>query len=240
VLSPALGTASAAPRRTAGAGERGECPIVNLGLTKSGSSSLFTAVQWSGLGGVGSSRCSKWVASPLSVQAGYKAALASIEAGTAAEDSPLRAILRECAQLGDNPWWSLAPALLRDYPRARFVLTGFGSGPSGDGGWEAGCAAWANSSARGLWACRGKLDDIHTRWAGSRTFDVGTFARRCAAHHADVVATARRLGRRLLLLPIDWGDGAKGGRSTLSSARAPTRSRPAGARTATHSPTCRR
>ena len=146
----------------------------------------------------------------MGVQQGLRGA-AALASGEATEAHPLRRMLRECSQLGDNPWWLLAPLLLREYPAALFILSGLGSG-GGPSDWEAGCAAWANSSAREFWACATPpyaLDDIHACWAGTRFFDAAIFARRCVQHYRDVTDAAHKVGRRLLQLPTDLDDESK-------------------------------
>jgi len=182
-------------------------PVINLGLTKSGSSAAYVAVARSGWGGTTARKgmCNKWVGVPATFA--HVKALAS---GNASDWHPLRRILGECSQVGDNPWWLIARQLLYEYPGARFILTGF-SGGSRPYDWEAGCVAWANSSARSFWECHegGKLDWMHACWAGAKAFDANLFARRCQEHHRQVVGTARALGRTMLLLGTDWSDAQK-------------------------------
>jgi hypothetical protein len=178
-------------------------PVINLGLTKSGSSSLHVALLWSGL----KAECSKWVGASVR---GDEVAEFVVSGASSDGRHPLHQMLRGCPILSDNPIWLLSGLLLRDLPHARFVLSGFGLGRSADD-LEAGCTRWAQSSSD-FWACRSEpyaLDALHTCWAGTRSFDATIFQRRCVEHYRDVIRTARDLGRPLLLLPTEWNDSAK-------------------------------
>ena len=79
------------------------------------------------LGVHGRSLCSKWAGSPASLEAVHAFATGSELA------RPLRSILRECSAVADNPVWLLGPQLLREYPRARFIVSGLGSNLDGSG-----------------------------------------------------------------------------------------------------------
>ena len=174
--------------------------IFNVGLIKTGTGSLDMALSWSGI----KTPC-KFVPQPI-----YLDELESFLRDPANATSRHHRAIRSCGTLSDSPWWALAPALLRAFPEAKFVLTR----------WAGGCERWLQSVS-GLWRSlyfdngqkRGKVsmlpgsEELHECAFGSKLITNDTranFVRRCEAHEKTVVSLARELGRPLLMLPVEW------------------------------------
>ena len=167
-------------------------PVINLGLIKTGTTSLDTALRWSG-----HAAC-KWSSS---VHLDDLAAFARAD-GPPSNSSSLERELHSCGALSDNPWWILFPSLMRRYPRVRYVLTS-----------HTNCSTWL-SSVDGLWdasfwSWSPSIHSFHRCVYGSVHFDAARFAARCAAHTRSVRLTAAAYGHRVLSLPLGMSDAAK-------------------------------
>lgn len=90
-------------------------PIINLGMIKTGTTSLHIALSWTG------HKVCKWSSA---VQLGkVEGFLSPQKAYHSDEGKSLRHDTEVCGALSDNPWWMLYPTLLRRYPNARFIMT---------------------------------------------------------------------------------------------------------------------
>lgn len=108
-------------------------PAFNLGMIKTGTTSLDRAMQLMGL-----NPC-KWQPQPNNFSLADMAAFARSPHRGA---TPLHHLVRDgvCGGLSDNPWWMLYPSLLAGYPEAKFILT-VRPGPKRER-----CARWLRSA----------------------------------------------------------------------------------------------
>jgi len=179
--------------------------VFNFGLLKTGTTSLHEALK-----ALGIASC-KWQPDFRYVTLNETAAFVR---------SPLHGSTRlhhvladrRCSAVSDNPWWALYRTLMTAYPHAKLILTRW-SGGCGSAGWM--------SHIRGLFAFGHRApswnyETLRT-WNRCLYGSTGTitnatwpgFARRCEEHERGVIATARALGRPLLVLPVEWSDAQK-------------------------------
>ena len=168
-------------------------PVINLGMIKTGTTSLHVALKWNGF-----APC-KWTSS---IRLDTVAAFARSEAASNASRA-LESQVMQCDALSDNPWWMLFPALLRRYQKAAFVLTTPTS-----------CASWLNSVENlfahpAFWEWSPALHAFHRCIFGSVHFDPQRFRRRCESHRRSVLLTAQAYGRRVLEMPLNWSGVSK-------------------------------
>ena len=173
--------------------------IFVLGLPKTGTSSLHEALLGAGVRSCHSSGFSN----PLQFASG--AYLGTLD--------PLNTTLVTlCSALGDVPWYALALLLLHSQPHARFILTRH---ERGCGEWVEhmrGLDAWASQHPRAARWEEHHVRDFHECFFGGRAITEQTkprYVQRCEDHEKNVMSMAHALGRRLLVLPVEWPDAAK-------------------------------
>ena len=198
----AAAAAAAADRRQSKAASRVDrrqskaSPVINLGMIKTGTTSLHVALKWNGF-----APC-KWTSSVrLDTVAAFARSAAASKSSR--ELRELESQVMQCDALSDNPWWMLFPALLRRYPNAAFVLTTPTS-----------CESWLNSVENlfahpAFWEWSPALHAFHRCIFGSVHFDPQRFRRRCESHRRSVLLMAQAYGRRVLEMPLNWSSASR-------------------------------
>jgi hypothetical protein len=176
-------------------------PVFNLGMIKTGTTSLDRAMSLMRL-----NPC-KWKPAPTTFRLADMAAFArSPRHG----NTSIHHLVRDgvCGALSDNPWWMLYPSLLTYYPEAKFILT------VKPGTVQDRCQRWLRS-ANGTWQDNGRkaggfspgYRSFHRCVFGSNELNDATkdgFLRRCRSHDANVMAHAKAMDVPLLVLPTNW------------------------------------
>ena len=196
----AAGARAAAGRLPAPRGRKTR--IYNVGLMKTGTTSLHSAVKAALTGGT----ACKWRPKPLALED----VAAFVDDPSAA--GPLNDALADCALLSDNPWWALFPVLAVADPDATFLATR-----------RSDCGAWVDSVA-GLGECFAKggrradnfaatgYADLHgcafgEVWPTPATRKAWLAA--CENHAAHLDAVTGALGVGLVHVPLNATDAEK-------------------------------